>query len=94
MAWMASVRTASARAIIASSSLSSPVTICRLKVLISANSACICLAISWVSCLEFAMEVSSAWMSSLVVRTFASSSAFFLQEVESVHIGRHVSFDI
>ena len=70
MAWMASVRTASARATIASSSLSSPVTICRLKVLISANSACICSAIFWVSCLEFAMEASSAWMSSLVVRTF------------------------
>ena len=75
MAWMASVRTASARAMIASSSLSSPVTICRLKVLISANSACICSAISWVSCLEFAIEASSAWMSFLVVRTFSSSSA-------------------
>ena len=75
MAWMASARMASALKIIASSSLSSPVTICRLKVLISANSVCICLDISWVSSLEFAMEVSSAWMSSLVVRTFALSSA-------------------
>jgi len=79
MAWMASVRTESACAMIASLSLSSPITICRLKVLIFANSGCICSAISWVSCSEFAMEASSAWMSFLVVRTFSSSyaSSFF-----------------
>ena len=39
MAWMASARMASALAMTASSSLSSHVTICCLKVLISANSA-------------------------------------------------------
>jgi len=33
------------------------------------------LGYSWVSCSEFAMEASSAWMSFLVVRTFSSSSA-------------------
>ena len=74
MAWMASARTASARAMIASSSLSSPGIICQLKVLISANSACICSIISWTSCLEFAIEAFSSWISLWVVRTFSSSS--------------------
>ena len=75
MAWMASARMASALAMTASSSLSSPVTICWLKVLISANSARICSVISWASFLEFAIEAFSSWISLYVVRTFSSSSA-------------------
>ena len=73
MAWMSSARTASALAMISSSSLSSPDIICRLKVLISVNSACICSVISWASCLEFAIEAFSSWISLWVVRTFSSS---------------------
>ena len=74
MASMASARTASARAMIASSSLSLPDIICWLKVLISANSAYICSVISWASSLEFAIEAFSSWISLWVVRTFSSSS--------------------
>ena len=74
MVWMASARTASALAMIASSSLSSPITIYWLKVLISTNSARICSVISWASCLEFAIEAFSSWISLWVLALLSNDS--------------------
>jgi hypothetical protein len=78
MAAMASRWTRSASAIAASSSLSSPDTICQLKALNSASSVFSWVVRSSASCFELAMRFFSSWISRSVAQTLSlrSSSSF------------------
>jgi hypothetical protein len=90
MAAMASRWTRSASAIVASSSLSSPDTICQLKALNSASSVFSWVVRSSASCFELAMRFFSSWISRSVAQTLSlrysssfsrSSSLWELTEV-------------
>jgi hypothetical protein len=80
MAPMASRRTRSASAIAASSSLSSPDTICRLKILNSASSVFSWVARSSASCFELAIKFFSSWISRSVARTLSLRSSSTLSK--------------
>jgi hypothetical protein len=84
MASMASRRTQSASAIAASSSLSSPDTICRLKVLNSASSVFNWVVRSSTSCFQLAMRFFSSWMSRSVARTLSLRSSSSLSKSSSL----------
>jgi hypothetical protein len=74
MAPMASRRTRLASAIATSSSLSSPDTICRLKILNSVSSIFSWVARSFASCFELAIKFFSSWLSHSVARTLSLRS--------------------
>jgi hypothetical protein len=84
MASMASRRTRSASAIAASSSLSSPDTICRLKVLNSTSSVFSWVVRSSTSCFERAMRFFSSWISRLVAQTLSLRSFSNLSKSSSL----------
>jgi hypothetical protein len=80
MAPMASRRTQSASAIAASSSLSSPYTICRLKVFNSASSVFSWVARSSTSYFELAIKFFSSWISHSIARTLSLRSSSSLSK--------------
>jgi hypothetical protein len=80
MAPMASRRTRSTSAIAASSSLSSPNTICRLKILNSASSVFSWVVRSSASCFELAIKFFSSWISRSVARTLSLRSSSSLSK--------------
>jgi hypothetical protein len=84
MVAMASRWTWSASAIAASSSLSSPNTICRLKVLNSASSVFSWMVKSSASCFELAMMFFSSWISRSVARTLSLRSSSSLSKSSSL----------
>jgi hypothetical protein len=84
MAPMASRRTRSASAIAASSSLSSPDTICRLKILNSASSVFSWVARSSASYFELAIKFFSSWISRSVARTLSLRSSNSLSKMSSL----------
>jgi hypothetical protein len=84
MATMASRRTWSASTIAASSSLSSPNTICRLKVLNSASSVFSWVVRSSASCFELAMRFFSSWISRSVAQNLSLRSSNSLSRSSSL----------
>jgi hypothetical protein len=84
MAAMASRWTRSASVIAASSSLSSPNTICRLKVLNSVSSVFSWVVRSSTSCFELAMRFFSSWISRSVARTLSLRSSSSLSRSSSL----------
>jgi hypothetical protein len=84
MASMASRRTRSASSITASSSLSSPNTICRFKVLNSASSVFSWVVRSSTSWFELAMRFFSSWISRSVARTLSLRSSSSLSRSSSL----------
>jgi hypothetical protein len=81
---MALRRTRSASAIAASSSLSSPNTICRLKILNSASSVFSWMARSSTFCFELAIKFFSSWISHSVARTLSLRSSSSLSKRSSI----------
>jgi hypothetical protein len=84
MASMASRRTRSASMIAASSSLSSPDTICQLKVLNSVSSIFSWVVRSSTSYFELAMRFFSSWISRSVAQTFSLRSSSSLSKSSSL----------
>jgi hypothetical protein len=84
MASTALRRTRSTSAIAASSSLSSPDTICRLKVLNSASSIFSWVVRSSASCFELAMRFFSSWISRSVAQTLSLRSSSSLSRSSSL----------
>jgi hypothetical protein len=84
MAAMASRRTQSASVIAASLSLSSPNTICRLKVLNSTSSIFSWVVRSFVSRFELAMRFFLSWISRSVARTLSLRSSSSLSRSSSL----------
>jgi hypothetical protein len=84
MASMSSRRMRSTSAIAASSSLSSPDTICRLKVLNSASTIFSWVVRSSASCFEQAMRFFLSWISRLVARTLSLRSFSSLSKSSSL----------
>jgi hypothetical protein len=84
MASMVSRRTRSASAIAASSSLSSPDTICRLKVLNSASSVFSWVVRSSASYFELAMRFFSSWISCSIAWTLSLRSSSSVSKSSSL----------
>jgi hypothetical protein len=84
MASMVSSRARSNSAIAALSSLSSPDTICRLKVLNSTSSVFSWVVRSSASCFELAMRFFSSWISRSVARTLSLRSSSSLSKSSSL----------